>query len=580
MSENKGGSSGQTARSRAQQAVTTQVETRVEVFAQDAELGPVAATLRSARHDILKRWLEAARQQPFHASHPNRAVADHIPHLFDALIECLERSARPGSDPAQALEHRHVSDAARAHARERFTQGLTPAEVLAEFRLLRQEIGRALWERSGRVGDLLAGELMVQDALDGAVTLAVATLEEHETERRRLQGELAAIVDWSDDAILSKTLDGTITSWNPAAEWLYGFTAAEAIGRSIDIIIPPERRAELNTILDRVGRGERIAPHETERVRKDGLRIRVVVTVSPIRDASGAIIGVSTIAHDITESRRSEQTLRLHSMLFEAAHEAIFAWNAEAGITFWNRGAEEQYGWTAAEALGRSSHDLLGTPREQVDSFMATLHRQARWQGELSHATKDGRRLLVEARLALVAGDGREYVVEATRDVTEQRRVEAARRAADARSTFLAEAGRVLGSSLEYERTLASLAELAVPYVADWCAVDVLDTSGTLRRLAVAHVDPEKLRVAHELQERYPPDPVASVGPWKVVRTGTSELMSDVTDAVLERAARNPHDLALFRALGIRSYMAAPVRVRDDVLGAISFVAAESGRQF
>src|SRR5260370_1395174 len=115
---------------------------------------------------------------------------------------------------------------------------------------------------------------------------------------------LAAIVDSSDDAIVSKTLDGIITSWNPAAERMFGWTAAEAVGRPIILIIPEARRAEEDTVLARVRRGERVEHFDTVRVTKDGRLVDVSVTVSPVRDVSGRIVGASKIARDISDRRR------------------------------------------------------------------------------------------------------------------------------------------------------------------------------------------------------------------------------------------------------------------------------------
>src|SRR2546428_7863310 len=123
---------------------------------------------------------------------------------------------------------------------------------------------------------------------------------------------LAAIVDSSDDAIIGKTLDGTIVSWNPGAERLYGYTPDEAIGRPISIIVPAEHPDELPQILDRLTRGERIEHYRTTRVTKDGERITVSATISPVRDASGTIIGASAIARDVGEHQRdAEERLRL-----------------------------------------------------------------------------------------------------------------------------------------------------------------------------------------------------------------------------------------------------------------------------
>jgi PAS domain S-box-containing protein len=121
-----------------------------------------------------------------------------------------------------------------------------------------------------------------------------------------LRAQLAAIVDSSDDVIVSKTLDGIITSWNRAAERLFGWTAAEAIGRHITLIIPQSRLGEEDEILARLRRGERIEHFETVRRRKDGSSVDLSITVSPIRDDTGRIIGASKIARDITERRRME----------------------------------------------------------------------------------------------------------------------------------------------------------------------------------------------------------------------------------------------------------------------------------
>ncbi len=124
------------------------------------------------------------------------------------------------------------------------------------------------------------------------------------------RSQLAAIVESSDEAIIGKTLEGVITSWNRAAERMYGYSAEEAIGRHLSLIVPPERVEELHRITERIGRGERVEQLETVRVRKDGTRFDVSVTVSPIRDGSGTITGASAITRDISERKRAEEERR------------------------------------------------------------------------------------------------------------------------------------------------------------------------------------------------------------------------------------------------------------------------------
>jgi serine phosphatase RsbU (regulator of sigma subunit) len=153
-------------------------------------------------------------------------------------------------------------------------------------------------------------------------------------------------------------------------------------------------------------------------------------------------------------------------------------------------------------------------------------------------------------------------------DVTELKQVEESQR-------FLAEASRVLADSLEYESTLAAIAHLAVPGVADWCAVELgNDATGELDRVAVAHVDPDKVIWAQEIARR------ADRGAHHVLRTGEAQLWPDIPDALVVEAAKDEEHLRLIRALGMTSVMMVPMRVRDRVLGVISFVSAESGRRF
>ncbi len=134
------------------------------------------------------------------------------------------------------------------------------------------------------------------------------------TNLRRTEKQLAQIVESSNDAIFAKTLEGTILTWNRAAEAIYGYPAAEAVGRSVAMLVPPERMGELAEIVERIKGGESITALETERIRKEGRNVHVSLSLSPMRDASGQIVGISTVARDLTERRRAEaETARLAS---------------------------------------------------------------------------------------------------------------------------------------------------------------------------------------------------------------------------------------------------------------------------
>jgi len=148
----------------------------------------------------------------------------------------------------------------------------------------------------------------------------LSALRSEKSERAALDRQLANIVESSEDIILSKTLDGVVTSWNAAAERIFGYTAQEIIGRSIAIIIPPDRLAEEEEILKRIRAGEQIKHYETVRRRKDGGEVAVSLTISPVRDAAGKIIGASKIARDVTERQRAEaKAANLRAELFHAS---------------------------------------------------------------------------------------------------------------------------------------------------------------------------------------------------------------------------------------------------------------------
>jgi serine phosphatase RsbU (regulator of sigma subunit) len=152
--------------------------------------------------------------------------------------------------------------------------------------------------------------------------------------------------------------------------------------------------------------------------------------------------------------------------------------------------------------------------------------------------------------------------------------------AARRRAEFLVRAGEILSSSLDYEETLQNVATIAVPELADWCSVQLVEDDGSLRSVAVAHADPAKLAYAHELQERFPTDPEAPTGAPNVIRTGQTEVIQEITDDLIEAAVPDPEFRQIVRELGLRATITAPLRAHGRVFGAVGFVSAESGRPF
>jgi PAS domain S-box-containing protein len=303
---------------------------------------------------------------------------------------------------------------------------------------------------------------------------------------------------------------------------------------------------------------------------------------------------VETFARHCAETLRRAERLegerrarvladRLQSSLatmLRSIGDAVIATDAAGNVTFMNPVAEELTGWAEADASGEPLrhvfHIVSEQSREVVETPVERVLREGVVVGLANHtllASRDRSRFIPidDSGAPIRALDGAiEGVVLVFRDVSKKRREEA-------RLLFLAEAMRVLGESLDYTVTLAQVAKLAVPELADWVAVDVSEEgSGLVKRLAVAHVDPAKAEFARDLNVKYPPDPNASRGVYNVIRTGRAELYPVITDEMLRAGARDEEHLRISRELMLRSAMVAPLTARGHVLGAITFVAAES----
>jgi len=242
---------------------------------------------------------------------------------------------------------------------------------------------------------------------------------------------VAAIVDSSDDAIVSKTLDGLITSWNRAAERIFGWTAAEAVGRSITIVIPPDRLAEEEDILARIKQGEKIEHFETTRMRKDGTRFEISLTVSPIKNAKGEVIGASKIARDISARLHGDEAIARLAAIVNSADDAIVSKTLDGVITSWNRAAQAMFGWTAAEAVGQRITLII--PRERWPEEDEVLARVRKGESidhfDTVRVRKNGERIDVSLTVSPVK-DARGRIIGASkiaRDVSDRKRAEAER---------------------------------------------------------------------------------------------------------------------------------------------------------
>ncbi|HUQ33553.1 MAG TPA: PAS domain S-box protein, partial [Pyrinomonadaceae bacterium] len=345
-------------------------------------------------------------------------------------------------DEAKGRELREVF---RIVNQETRTEVASPvAEVLRSGAIVGLANHTVLLAKDGREIPIDDSGAPIKDA-EGNIT-GVVLVFRNITERQQAEDvrrRLALIVESSEDAIIGKTLDGIITSWNASAERLYGYRAEEVIGGPISVLVPPDRPDEVPNILDMLRRGERIQQYETTRVTKDGETLIVSLTISPIRKDAGTIIGASTIARDITGARRTERALRESEERFkqslESARMGTWEWNIETGAVTWSE--------TIAPLHGLAPGEFKGT----FEAFIELIHPDDRelLQQSVERAISEGADYDIEFRVVWpdgsihwMEGKGRAFQDDAGKavrmtglgmDITDRKRAEEAQREGEER---------------------------------------------------------------------------------------------------------------------------------------------------
>ncbi|MBW4577870.1 MAG: PAS domain-containing protein [Aphanothece sp. CMT-3BRIN-NPC111] len=282
-------------------------------------------------------------------------------------------------------------------------------------------------------------------------------------------------------------------------------------------------------------------------------------------------------AYLVTERlRESEERYRL---VVEGSNDGIWDWDISANQLYWNERLFEITGLSPGK-FTPSYEDFLQLlhPEDRqgvVDAVTNHLKHQIPYNEEfrLLHTSGEYRYCLARGKAQLDINGKPLRMSGIISDITERKRTEESQR-------FLAEASILLSASLDYQTTLENLAQLAVPRLADWCAIDVIEPDKSYRRIAVAHVNPGKEELVWELQHRYPAKANGNYGYGKVLRTGESDGCFDLSDSLLLDLAEDDGHLKLLRELNIKSYICVPLRVWERTLGSILFVSAESGRRY
>jgi PAS domain S-box-containing protein len=339
--------------------------------------------------------------------------------------------------------------------------------------------------------------------------------------------------------------------------------------------IPPDELP-----VQRAARGQLVKREEVKFIFDDG-RVRYIYgNAVPLRNPDGSVRGCVAAFADVTPLKEAEQALRRSEAQFrqlaDAMPQIVWTTGPDGNIDYLNRRWTEFTGLpqtVSNDAWGQILHPddarpagerwgaclRSGSPFDMEIRLLDRREQSYRWHLIRTMPVHDE-----AGRVVRWFGTGT--------DIHEQKRAEEAAR-------FLAGASAELAGVVDYERTLQKIANLAVPRFADWSAVDLEENQG-LRRLVVAHQDPSRIELAQELTESYPPDPQAKGGIGAVYRTGKPEIMSEVTDELLARGAKDERHLRLMRALGLKSYICVPLIASGDTLGVFTFATAESGRRY
>jgi PAS domain S-box-containing protein len=406
-----------------------------------------------------------------------------------------------------------------------------------------------------------------------------------EGQREQLRVTLTSI----GDAVITTDAEGRVTLLNPVAETLTGWMNEDAVGQPLRTVFPilhEQTRQPVENPVAKVLREGAVVGlgNHTVLLARDGTERPIDDSAAPIRGAGGETVGVVLTFRDVTEQRQAQVALRQSearkTAILDTAIDGIITINHEGKVIEFNPAAERTFGYSRAQAVGRELADLVIPPSLRERHRRGLAHYLATGEGpvldkriEMTALRADGTEFPVELAVTRIPAEEPPLFTGYLRDITGRRRAEQA-------SRFLADASKSLAALVDSGSTMQKVARLAVPFFADWCAVDLVKEDGSVGRVAVAHADPAKVELAHELERRYPPDPNAPHGVPNVLRTGKSEMMAEIPDTVLAASAQDQEHLRILRELGLKSYLCVPLAARGKMVGVITFISAESGRRY
>jgi len=531
-----------------------------------SEIAPVGIFHTDAGGDCLwvnSLWCDLAGLSPAEASGKGWSMAIH-PEDRKRVFEEWYRAAQKGD--IFRSEYRFI----RPDGRETWVLGQAKAE--------RDEAGRV----RGYVGTItdITDRRLAEDSTKGAKEILEREVAARTADLRRGEEHLRLILQGSLDAVVAMDARGLITTWNAQAERMFGWPPPEVMGkRLVDILIPPRfREAHENGMarLRATGEGPILGRRiETFALRRDGGEFPIELAVTPLR--SGDETSYSAFIRDLTERRRGEAVSELLAAVVRSTQDSVLTKTLDGTITTWNEGAERTFGYAASDMLGRPITTIV--PDSLLEEERLILAKVAQGERVESYETrrrrKDGSMIDVSVTISPLR-DHQGLIVGASnilRDITERNR-------AQERTRFLAEAAEILASSIDFEETLARVADFAARSpLSDWCTV-FLKEDGKIRRASVAHRDPRKLEWVQAYERRFPFDPLNHRTILEVVETGRPLMFPEITDDVLRAEVPDEPRFLALKEVGLRSAMIVPMAAGGRVVGALSLVSAESRRMY
>ncbi|HSJ16306.1 MAG TPA: ATP-binding protein [Longimicrobiales bacterium] len=380
--------------------------------------------------------------------------------------------------------------------------------------------------------------------------------------------------------------DGTVLDANRAALEFGRLRRSEVIGQPFWstgwFAARPVAQAQVRDAITRAAAGEFVRC-ELDLLSAEGIDTTIDFSLQPVRNSAGEVVLLLPEGRDISELKWAERALRVSEAraagIVSIASDAIISMDESFLITDFNQGAEHTFGYSSRDVLGKPLSMLLPdryrAAHEQHVRHFTGARIAARKMGErqaIMGLRRDGTEFPAEASISKLHVAGQWIFTVVLRDITERKRFEEAQQ-------FLAEAGALLASSLDYETTLGSIARLAVPMLADWCIIYIGEREGSLRRLEIVHADPARQRRLEELG-RFPLDPRRPHPVFTVFETGTTEFVPEVTAAFLDAISASPENAALYRELGLSAVLMVPLRARGRIRGALGFFSANPSRRY